>query len=322
MSHSIVRAVFYGAVPLLLLGSPALAADAPSVDVPTDPGESPAAAPVSEHTETTSADETVPSEVPHPDQENGPTETPPTEPIDASVADSKAAVSRQLDEDENAAREAFQRGDSLFLEGDYLGAVTAFEEAYALSGRIEMLFNLANAHDRLGNYSEAGVALRGYIPHAPKSQRAKLERRLQRFERLAKEQRERIENTPQPAAVAPQAPPPAVEPFPIDRVAGVGLITLGGASVIAGIGFAVSANGARKKLDEQCHEGAKGRLCPAKSEVYLDRDKAHSLVADLAFVGGAALAVAGTYLVIRSTRTGEEVGAGIGVNSLCLKGTF
>ncbi len=232
---------------------------------------------------------------------------------DSQTEESQAALqARPISAQEARARAAFQHGDQLYLEGDYQGAVRAFEQAYALSGRIEMLFNLANAHERLGNYSEASVALRGYIPHSPESQRRALERRLKRFEALAEQK--------QAAAVEAEA---AAKEFPVDRAIGIGLLTLGGAGLVTGTAFAISAANARSDLKDICVEGESGQLCPSEAESLLNRDKTYSLVADLSFIAGAALAAGGFYLVVRSgDDDGGEIRASAAPGGLLLGGNF
>lgn len=230
--------------------------------------------------------------------------------------DDTDSIGQSNGSDEEAARAAFRRGDQLFLEGDYEGAVQAFQEAYAASGRIEMLFNLANAHERLGNYSEAAVALRGYIPHAPARQREALERRLERFERRAKQARA----TPPPPPASEQAPQGST--ILVQRAAGIGLIGLGVASLAVGTGFALSALDARSSLGGQCQEGAAGRLCPLAAEPLLARDQSHSLVADVAFVAGALAGAVGIVLVLDSADDGKEAHVGLGPSSAFLGGTF
>ncbi len=59
------------------------------------------------------------------------------------------------------ARELYLQGDREYQAGRYEQAVAAFQEAYRLSGRPLLLFNLANAYERLGRYAEALEALRG-----------------------------------------------------------------------------------------------------------------------------------------------------------------
>lgn len=259
-------------------------------DVEPAPAEAEAKAAVTEEAGSSQA------EAPAPEQaeptENGPqANTAPSAPAEASAMGATA----KLSEDEQRARDAFRRGDQLYLEGDYSGAVKAFEEAYALSGRIEMLFNLANTFERLGNYSAASVALRGYIPHSPPAQRAALEKRLERFEQLAQDKELADENAHK-----------ASQEFPVRQTVGIGLLTLGGAALITGTAFAISDGKTRKNLDEICVEGELGRLCPEDAEMDLQQDKTYSIVADVSFAAGAILTAAGLYVVLhRSDETGE-----------------
>lgn len=244
--------------------------------------------------------------------------TSPELPAPTTAQSSEPAKAPAVQDGEADARAAFQEGDRLYYEGDYQGAVLQFEQAYAMSGRIEMLFNLANAHERLGNYTEASVALRGYIPHAPPSGRESLERRLSRLERLAEEQR--ALPPPSPPLIEQSAPPP-VKMIPFNRAIGIGLVTLGGVSLALGVGFAVSAGNARGELSEMCVEGASGQLCPEAAEPYVKKDKSHSIAADVSFIAGAALSISGVYLVLKKTDKGE-ITAKAGPGNLLLEGSF
>lgn len=223
-----------------------------------------------------------------------------------------------VDDNEAAAREAFHQGDQLYLEGDYQGAVKAFEKAYALSGRIEMLFNLANAHERLDHYPEAAVALRGYIPHAPSGQRAALGRRLERLERLAQQERKAS-----PPAVTPAPPRPEHETIPVQRAVGIGLVGVGVTGAALGTGFAISAANTRSELDQQCQPGTSGRLCPSAAQPLLDRDQTHSLVADISFAAGAIAAASGIVLILRShEQERPELQTRLGPGALFVEGRF
>jgi tetratricopeptide (TPR) repeat protein len=220
----------------------------------------------------------------------------------------------------NEARAAFREGDRRYLEGDYAGAIISFESAYALSGRIEMLFNLANAHEQLDNYDKASVALRGYIPHSPEAQRPALERRLERLEKLVELQRKTVLNTERTVKELKENP----RPFPVDRTLGIGLLTLGSAGLITGTVFAITAGNARTKLDRQCESGANGRLCPSEADTLLRRDKSQSIAADVSLLAGASLAAVGVYLVVRSAKKDKhgEIAAGLGPQSIFVRGAF
>jgi len=76
----------------------------------------------------------------------------------------------QADEALDAAKKRYEAGERDFIAGRYWQAAKAFEEAYALSRRGDLLFNAARAYDR----GEYGVrAIEGYqayldaVPEAP-----------------------------------------------------------------------------------------------------------------------------------------------------------
>ena len=56
--------------------------------------------------------------------------------------------------------------------------IEAFRDAYALSKRPLLLFNLANAYERVGRYAKALESLRGYDPHALPDERDGISRRI------------------------------------------------------------------------------------------------------------------------------------------------
>ena len=70
------------------------------------------------------------------------------------------------------ARELYLLGDDLYSQGRYEEALAAFEEAYRLSERPLLLFNIANAQERSGQWQGAIESLEGYLPHADEAERA------------------------------------------------------------------------------------------------------------------------------------------------------
>ncbi len=67
---------------------------------------------------------------------------------------------------EQQAAQRFDRGVQLAREGDWTSAVAEFEAAYALSGNVEILFNVAAAHENANHYVEAAEALAQYRARA------------------------------------------------------------------------------------------------------------------------------------------------------------
>ena len=64
------------------------------------------------------------------------------------------------------ARQAFElneRGSALYAAGDYKGALSAFESAYALVAEQNLLFNIAGCHERLGQRTQALEYYRWYL---------------------------------------------------------------------------------------------------------------------------------------------------------------
>lgn len=86
--------------------------------------------------------------------------------------------------DDQEARARFEAGRMAFGAGRFEDALADFERAYALSSRPQLLYNIAQCHDRLRHDEEAVAALRRYleaVPDAPN--RAEVERRLLVLER-------------------------------------------------------------------------------------------------------------------------------------------
>ena len=73
--------------------------------------------------------------------------TPPTDPSEADVERSHAL---------------YENGFKLYQEGSYDEAIVAFRSAYALSGEPTLLYNLALAAERAGDYDMALEYLQAY----------------------------------------------------------------------------------------------------------------------------------------------------------------
>ncbi|MDQ3032683.1 MAG: tetratricopeptide repeat protein [Myxococcota bacterium] len=106
------------------------------------------------------------------------------------------------------ARSLFEAGRSAFEAGRFEAALARFREAYELSGRPTLLYNVGTAADRLRRDAEALEAFRAYVaalPDAPN--RAEVESRIRVLEGAVAEDRER--GAPGPTVDAD--PEPAVE---------------------------------------------------------------------------------------------------------------
>lgn len=257
--------------------------------------------------------------------------TPETEPTEPAEPD---AARPPTPEEDARARELFQLGDRLYQHGQYDAAIDAFREAWRLSHRPLMLFNLANAQERAGYLAEAVASLEGYVDHAPEDERIAVANRIAALrERLRDEA-----HPPEPVQVpvAPEDPPPedprpvAPPPTPLspgpDLVPAAVTLALGGAFLVTGVAFAAAALDARAQVDASCARTPDDRhLCPAEVEPRIADDALFSGLADGAFglaVVGAAL---GVYLLADALSGGSgeseasvAVGGAVGPGSIAV----
>src|SRR5690606_6670037 len=187
----------------------------------------------------------------------------------------------------------------------------AFEQAYELSRRPALLYDMANALERLGRYEEALHRLNQYVPSAPEHQREAVLKRIRSLEARAEEQRRReraaastpaAEEPPRPPpspGVAPQpaAPMPDSAPAASPPLLGYALGGAGLASVGVGVVFGLAASNARSDAEAQCVDSGSGVLCPASIDDQLSTADRRALVADVAIGLGLVAVGVGAYLI-------------------------
>lgn len=81
-------------------------------------------------------------------------------------------VQAQSKEDIAQAKERFSEGRTLLEKGNAQEAIKAFEDAYRLSGRSEMLFYIAQAHEKDGQLLEAQKSYQRYLDENPDASNA------------------------------------------------------------------------------------------------------------------------------------------------------
>jgi tetratricopeptide (TPR) repeat protein len=221
---------------------------------------------------------------------------------------------------DSMARDLYKEGDAAYAEGRYDDALNAFQEAYDLSKRPLLLYNIGNALERLGRLGESADALEKYLPHAKPGEKKVLEKRIANLRKRAEEKKpEPVPVEPVPTKPEPEANPtkPAVEPAdkPHERpqphpesdsgvettsspTLGWVLLGVGGAAIGTGAVFGSMALSARKDVDASCKDAGGQKLCTADAQSAIDRDKRYSLFADIGFGVGIAAAGVGTYLLL------------------------
>jgi tetratricopeptide (TPR) repeat protein len=141
-------------------------------------------------------------------------------------------------ETEERAKLLFGNGRALYSEGNYEAAILAFQEAYALSNRHSLLFNIANAEERLGRLDDALDTLNRFRVYADQEQQEAINRRIYNIERRLRETPPSSEvpaagASTAPAATAPVSVPAPVASAPVASAPRPGLWTMGAGLVVA-----------------------------------------------------------------------------------------
>ena len=233
-------------------------------------------------------------------------------PLTPAYADSGKAGKQEASKDTEAeARRLFREGDRLYAEGDYEGAVTAFEKAYELSHKEALKYNMANAYERLGRYEAALAALRDYLPHTKPEEQDVVRRRIEKLEKRVEDQRLKTQqaevstgSSPAPT-VAPSSPPSPAADVPTEDkqpapVLGYVLLGVGAVGIGVGTFFGLQALGEKSDAEDACVDASGGRRCPVGAQDSLDGAKSKALIADVSLGVGIVAAVVGGYLVLSS----------------------
>jgi hypothetical protein len=235
-------------------------------------------------------------------------------PVVTSTAQAQVAAGET---DDDAARRHFRLGQAHYDNGEFAEAATEFDEAYRLSQRPQLLYNVYVAYRDAGDMVHAAAALRLYLERVPDADNAaQLRARLTSMERVLAQsgstttttgggsestttgttptettptETTPTETTPTETTPVESTPPPSsggggFGSSPVGWiVGGVGLALIG-----AGIGTGVAALDAQSTLDQMC--GPDRHSCPADFTSRRDTGAALSAATDgLIITGGVAL---------------------------------
>lgn len=204
------------------------------------------------------------------------------------------------------ARELYYAGDNHYAAGRYEEALRNFERAYELSKRPQLLYNIANAYERMGEYEKAAAYLRRYLDSPEADDVSSVRERIKRLEMNAAA-RQRDGGDPAGAPITEQTTPPT---FVVDGEVEPGgragsrrpayLVFAGsGALFVTSVLFGLASQNAGSDAERLCNDDG---LCPTSSDDALRREKRFAIVADVtAGVGLAAIGV-GVYLLVRERR--------------------
>lgn len=212
---------------------------------------------------------------------------------------------------EREAAQYFERGRRAYADGDYAGAAVAFEAAYRLTADPALLYNQYLSCRRSGATERAADALARYIQSMPEGpERGALEQDLRGINReLGRPENTGLEGssaatTTTTTTTTPRPPPP---PPPTEHGGGIPIVSIalwgaGGAALVAGTILGITVMGTQSDLEAACPGG----LCDPSRQSDIDSGRTRALVADVLFVGGAALAIGGVVLWLVLGRQHDE----------------
>lgn len=237
---------------------------------------------------------------------------PAAQPAAAPAADESA-------QNRKRAAELYANGERLYQEGSYESAILAFQESFDLSKEPQLLYNIGNAYERLGDFANSRRYLDQYRAFAPEKEREALSRRIQALDQRQreKEQKEREAAAAAAAENKPAQPQPQPDTTPVqqekpkkDPVFGPAAIVLTAGVAVGlglGIGFGVKASGEKQKALDGCMDSGGSLFCSDASQDALAKRKTSALVADIGFaVAGAAAIGLITVLVLKATRKNKS----------------
>jgi len=199
------------------------------------------------------------------------------------------------DPDSELAHRYFESGARKYDQRDYEGAIVEFEKARTVKPVAALDFNIGRAHDRLGHVADALAAYRRYVETRPEpGDAAEVRARISILEQRLPRQ---AAPAPQPAAVAPPAPPArdvhAGRPL---TTAGAALTAVGVAALAGGVACGVLAQ--KNSDDITTAAQMMGRYSASKDST----GKAEGIAGPVLLGVGGAAAVAGIVLIVAGQR--------------------
>jgi len=227
---------------------------------------------------------------------------------DAAPDEHTGSVEATPDSNSQLAASAYQQALSSYAHGDLPGALRSMRESYRLSGRAELLYNLAQLEEELKNCDEALAHYGRYLQLVPKG----------RYRESATEAQGRLEQVcPQPV----QAPPPvqAATPPPVNpkqprsskepiaknaqtgywttpRVIGWSAITAGTLSGAVALYFQLEAVRARNEFQQSVNDAEAGG--PAVDATLQDRQHRYNNMAIALGIAGGAMVTSGAVVLL------------------------
>jgi tetratricopeptide (TPR) repeat protein len=194
--------------------------------------------------------------------------------------------------DQKKAADLFKKAGEAYRKGEFQATVDLLNQAYALDPQPVLLYNLARAHEGLGDTDAAIDAYERFLTQEPKTaDRGSIEQRLttlrrQREERIAAQKA--LEADPNNPATAAPPPSPREEPPPEPKKRTIFPYVVGGVGVaLIGVGAVTGILAKSGESDANAE--------PIQARAIDQRDSAESLatVSTITLIAGGARLAAG-----------------------------
>ncbi len=187
-----------------------------------------------------------------------------------------------------------EAGSELYVAGNYVGALQAFERAYALSSEPNLLFNIAGCYQRLGQSTRAIEYYRWFL-NAPQADSEGRRRAIQALGELERP--------------APQEPRPADADAKASAHPGWPLATLGAGILFAGLGAGLYLDGAHDHTEVTTAPGfgdssGANTMTEVEARELIESGDTKKLVGAIGFgLGGALITTHLVFSLWRSSRS-------------------
>lgn len=221
-------------------------------------------------------------------------------------AAAQPASAQQQEEpvEDTRARELFLEGEAHYAAGRYELAAERYLEAYQLSQRPELLFNVGNAYERLGDYEKAARYLGEYADNPRARDVVSVRERIRRLDAAAADQKRRAQQEQQPvpqpdsagsAVTASPAPGPGAER---GRTRATWWLVGSGVTLAGAIGMGLLAINAGSNAERDCADDGRP-VCRDTASSALTQETAFAIGADVFAVATVVTAGVGIYLLFQ-----------------------
>ncbi len=203
-------------------------------------------------------------------------------------------ASAQTNPEKELARKRYKVGEQLYDIGQYEKALVEFEEAYRLYPLPAMLYNIARAHEVLGNLQKAIGNYQEFLAKLPDSPHAPTVKGRVKSLRQRLDKKKAAQSKQPPAAAPVEEPAPADTPRTWRWTAGWAGVGVGGAALAAGIAFGAMAAGKSSEFEQQRDRGESYKSLKALRE----SGEQYETIGIALMVSGGVIAAAGGALLI------------------------